>query len=284
MDKYSLIKRIGKGSFGEVFYSKNLETNEDVAIKKMELNLSNKNIIETEIKILGVLSCDIDNILCYIDYFVKGRYIYIVTKYINNSKELTEIRNEDITIEKKIDIMIQLTRSLQLISEKGILHLDLKPENILYNKELDTYVTTIIDFGFACILSENITSAVYSCKNVSLRGTPNYISPDIIANPRNIDYKSDIYSLGWVFYYILTYSIRSKLITDIVEEPKLSVKFVYKFITTPQDHNILVDETKKELLRLNIDLKLSDIICGMIDLDPKLRFDYNNIIKRLKEI
>jgi serine/threonine protein kinase len=282
--KINVVKLIGRGAFGNVYYGKN-EIGEDLAIKMIDTSKIDKKHIESEIEILKKINCDIDNVLCYFDYGIIDNKMYIITKYIKDSKELIHLKDENINLKQKIDIMIKLTETFEKISKRGILHLDIKPQNILYYKSDDVYNIYIIDFGLSCLISEEIISL--SCKNTKSKGTGNYMSPDIIINPSNVDYKTDIYSLGLVFYYMLTFKFRGEIIRNILDMDKeeiLDNKKISKFIRDIKNHNILVEEIRKDLKERNIPELLIKIICEMINYNQNHRINYRDILDNLNII
>jgi hypothetical protein len=97
-------------------------------------------------------------------------------------------------------IVPQVCEALQFAHEEGIVHRDIKPENILLDKKGRV---KIADFGLAKLLDKPAT--VYTLTHAGQRmGTPHYMAPEQIEHPGQVDHRADIYSLGVVFYEMLT--------------------------------------------------------------------------------
>ena len=104
-------------------------------------------------------------------------------------------QKEPVSLERALDILIELAEALEAIHEAGILHRDLKPENILFDSRGKV---KIADFGIALL-----GSSVKTSKDQALFGTVNYLSPEYIQTGR-FDQRSDIYSLGLIAYELIT--------------------------------------------------------------------------------
>ncbi len=99
-----------------------------------------------------------------------------------------------------IAIVPQICEALQYAHTKGIVHRDIKPENILLDKDGNV---KIADFGLAKLLDR--PANVYTLTRAGQRmGTPHYMAPEQIEHPDQVDHRADIYSLGVVFYEMLT--------------------------------------------------------------------------------
>lgn len=205
---------IGKGTFGTVFggnmYKLNDFTKIDIAVKKVKPNPD----IKEEICVLKQLNCE-KNLLCYYKYFEHKGNGYIITRFINDQKDLSDFINElhktgvtNENIKSVIKIMINIADALQIIHNKNIVHRDIKPSNILINP--DTKMITLIDFGISCQTCDNNSckNICVNCKDIdSQSGTMYYMAPEIMKGAcfDIINYKStDIYSVGIVFYELLT--------------------------------------------------------------------------------
>ncbi|AYV75243.1 MAG: protein kinase domain protein [Terrestrivirus sp.] len=205
---------IGKGAFGTVFggemYKLSDSTRIDIAIKKVKPNSD----IKEEICVLKQLNCD-ENLLCYYEYFEHKGNGYIITRFVKDQKDLSNFINElhktgvtNENIKSVIRVMINIASVLQIIHNKNIVHRDIKPPNILIN--MDTKMITLIDFGISCQTcdSDSCKNICVNCKDIdSQSGTMYYMAPEIMKGAcfDIINYKStDIYSLGIVFYELLT--------------------------------------------------------------------------------
>ena len=99
-----------------------------------------------------------------------------------------------------LKIVPEICEALQYAHEQGIVHRDIKPENILLDKQGRV---KIADFGIAKMLGvETGQQTLTGAKDVV--GTPHYMAPEQIEKPTTVDHRADIYSLGVVFYEMLT--------------------------------------------------------------------------------
>jgi hypothetical protein len=103
------------------------------------------------------------------------------------------------TPELALRIVPQVCEALQFAHDQGIVHRDIKPENLLLDQAGNVKIT---DFGIAKIVGTGEPSLLTNAKDVV--GTPHYMAPEQIENPTAVDHRADIYSLGVVFYEMLT--------------------------------------------------------------------------------
>jgi len=109
-------------------------------------------------------------------------------------------RAAKLTPREALQIVPQICEALQYAHDEGIVHRDIKPENVLLDKKGRV---KIADFGLAKILGRepqdfHLTGAG------QVMGTPNYMAPEQVEHPQSVDHRADIYSLGVVFYEMLT--------------------------------------------------------------------------------
>jgi serine/threonine protein kinase len=98
-----------------------------------------------------------------------------------------------------LKLVPQICEALQFAHDAGIVHRDIKPENILLDK---TGRVKIADFGIAKILGSDQVRQTFTQGQVL--GTPHYMAPEQVERPQEVDRRADIYSLGVVFYEMLT--------------------------------------------------------------------------------
>ena len=199
-DKYIRGKKIGKGTFGTVYESKNIIFNNKVAMKIIPKDYHMDNLlIKNEIDILKKLSHP--NIVRIYEFFESKNCFYIINEFCPNGELYNYINNSTLDEEQLSVIFYQVFSGLKYLHENNILHRDLKPENILIaKKEIDLldnkeyFWIQIIDFGTAKIFEND--------KNEnSVVGSPYYIAPEVL----NKDYneKCDTWSVGVILYMFL---------------------------------------------------------------------------------
>jgi len=151
-----------------------------------------KDRVTKEIKILYDLTKDgcIDNIICYTNAYMILTYAILVTKFINGN-DLIDIIYDLTDLSQCINICKQIAYVIKYIHDKRIIHRDIKLDNIRY----DNGKIILLDFGYACYEDE--------CLN-DIRGTLNYIAPEVLTKNIKNHKATDIYSLGITFYTILS--------------------------------------------------------------------------------
>ncbi|MEM7017565.1 MAG: AAA family ATPase, partial [Pseudomonadota bacterium] len=108
------------------------------------------------------------------------------------------LKQTKLPLKSHLQIALRLSKALQAIHDEGVIHKDVKPDNILVNlKQSEVKIT---DFGISAVIEDNNPN-----KRQSLQGTLSYISPEQTGRMnRGVDYRTDFYSLGVVFYEMLT--------------------------------------------------------------------------------
>lgn len=195
---YCITKQIGKGGMGQVFLATDTRTNEAVALKipHPHLMLSEKarNQFTNEAKALYQLTHP--NVCRILDYDTIDNRLFIAMPVITGTT-LEAIAGNDAAI--ILDHIRTAALALDQVHELDVLHRDLKPENIL----LDSSGNLIImDFGLAIGTQE---MAEHESQREVVVGTYRYMSPEQMrVTEIDVGFKSDIFSLGVVLYYLLT--------------------------------------------------------------------------------
>ncbi|MDH4241416.1 MAG: serine/threonine protein kinase, partial [Phycisphaerae bacterium] len=125
---------------------------------------------------------------------------YFVMEFVDGTDLRHVILAGELKPSQALAIVPQICDALHYAHTKGIVHRDIKPENILLDKDGNV---KIADFGLAKLLDR--PAAVYTLTQAGQRmGTPHYMAPEQIEHPDQVDHRADIYSLGVVFYEMLT--------------------------------------------------------------------------------
>lgn len=260
--QYNKLEYLGKGMNGIVFIATPTNPNDN-----------NKYIIKyskdlNEFYYLELLKekCITKYILC-IEHYVYDKYLFIVSKYDENNISLDRFV-ENIQLNNKILIMKKIAEGMEYIHSKGIIHLDLKIGNILINKK--TYEPTIIDFGSACVNSIDEDDVNKNCNKMTSFAIT---APEILDKYNNgntesiIDYSADVFSLSYVFYYIIT-GINYFNTDDVIEH---LLKGTFK----PFNEPLTCDSGNKIL---------DTLIVKMSALNPLSRPNDNEILETLKSL
>ncbi|MFC1636108.1 serine/threonine-protein kinase [Planctomycetota bacterium] len=125
---------------------------------------------------------------------------YFIMEFVDGTDLRRIIQAGEISTSETLAIISQVCDALQFAHDEGIVHRDVKPENILLNKKGQA---KIADFGLAKLVGRPATG--YTLTQAGQRmGTPHYMAPEQIEHPNEVDHRADIYSLGVVFYEMLT--------------------------------------------------------------------------------
>ena len=129
-----------------------------------------------------------------------GTLCYFVMEYVDgaNLRQLIEIG--ELTPETAIGIVPQVCEALQFAHDQGVVHRDIKPENILVDSRGQV---KIADFGLARLIESSPKDFTLTGTH-QVMGTPRYMAPEQMEGSHNVDHRADIYSLGVVFYEMLT--------------------------------------------------------------------------------
>jgi len=195
--RYPIKKLLGKGSFGEVYLGFDDQLKRDVAIKLTygsKVGPEAAKMFMEEARILAEL--DHPNIVPVFDVgATETGDVFIVSKFIDGTDLATRIERDRPSRELSFEIIIKIAEALHYAHTKGLIHRDVKPANILLDKSCRPYLA---DFGIALRESEQVGLG-------EITGTPAYMSPEQARGEGHlISHQSDIFSLGLVFYELLS--------------------------------------------------------------------------------
>ncbi|HTV40902.1 MAG TPA: serine/threonine-protein kinase [Candidatus Sulfotelmatobacter sp.] len=123
---------------------------------------------------------------------------YLLMEFVDGLTLRQLLQDRKLSAPEALAIVPKICDALQYAHSQGIVHRDIKPENILVDKEGHV---KIADFGIAKILGDGERANLTEAQAI---GTPHYMSPEQIEKPQTVDHRADIYSLGVVFYEMLT--------------------------------------------------------------------------------
>jgi eukaryotic-like serine/threonine-protein kinase len=192
--RYRIESVLGKGSFGLVYLAHDDELSRTVAIKVPHNHPSDATAYLTEARTLA--SLDHSNIVPVFDVgSTENGLCYIVSKFIKGNDLAQEIKESRLSPTQSADLIATVCEALHHAHTKGLVHRDIKSANILID---DTGKPFVADFGLA--LKEQDFG-----KGARFTGTPAYMSPEQASGEGHlVDGRSDIFSLGVVFYELLT--------------------------------------------------------------------------------
>lgn len=200
-DRYEIIRSIGEGGMANVYLGYDTILDRNVAIKVLRGDLSNdeKFVRRFQREALSASSLAHPNIVEMYDVGEDNGLYYIVMEYIEGKtlKQLLKKRGT-LTLSEAIDIMLQLTDGMAHAHDSYIIHRDLKPQNIMIKDDGQIKIT---DFGIAMALNSTQLT-----QTNSVMGSVHYLPPEQ-ASGKGCTIKSDIYSMGIIFYELLSGSL-----------------------------------------------------------------------------
>ncbi len=210
-DKYRLDEQIGQGSMGAVFRGTQLMVDRSVAIKLLHPNFAGHDKIQArfEVEAKAIARLNHPNCITLFDfgYADDMEAFYTVVEFIDG-KPLEALIDERPSEVRVVELMKQIASALGHAHHHGILHRDLKPENIMLASMTDgSEMVKVLDFGIAQIMQGGTEDEFESDRLTRVGevfGTPPYMSPEQAQSARDLTPATDLYSLGIIFYELLT--------------------------------------------------------------------------------
>lgn len=201
LGQYRIKAILGKGAMATVFKAHQPSLDRYVAIKVLPPSFAAENPafikrFQREAKAIARLYHP--NILPVYDFGIYRDYSYIVMRYVEGARSLSQVVPAALTTEQIIDLISQVASGLAYAHAQGVIHRDVKPSNVL----LDAGWALLSDFGLVKV-HEVATQLTDVGKGI---GTPAYMSPEQ-AQGDAVDQRTDIYSLGVMLYEMLTGTI-----------------------------------------------------------------------------
>jgi serine/threonine protein kinase len=198
LGNYKFISILGEGGMAIVYLAENTMLSDLVAIKMLKNDfVNNKNIrmrfLDEAKKMVKVKH---PNIIQVYDLIDAGDIVAIVMEYVKGQSLKDLISKKGKINQADIEYLFpQLLLSLEHVHKAGFIHRDIKPSNFMLSSN---GVIKLTDFGIA----KDKNSAIYTETGLQM-GTPMYMSPEQIRSTKDVDHKSDIYSLGVVLYEMI---------------------------------------------------------------------------------
>ena len=262
-NRYRVIEKLGQGGMGTVFRGEHIFMERPVAIKVLHAHLiTNKDFIQRflhEARINSKLTHR--NAVILYDFGVEGQMPYLVFEFVEGlTLREVLVRDGKLPIDRFVSIITQVGSALAHAHELGIVHRDLKPDNIMIaHRGGTTEHACVLDFGIAKVLkAANNHERTVVTQMGMVMGTPQYLSPEQ-ALEKDLDARSDIYSLGIIMYEMLTGEVPFKSPSSPLEI------LVHHLNTAPTPIRTLKPE-------LNVPPEIADAVLKCLAKDPKDRF------------
>ncbi|MEC8025197.1 MAG: protein kinase [Myxococcota bacterium] len=203
---FEVLGLLGKGGMGEVYEARDTRTDQPAAIKILlaeQMSSAGRSRFEREAR--AMLSVDHPHVCSAYDYgsLDDGR-LYLAMERLYGEDLSDRLKRESwLPTDVAVQVAIQVSSALARTHSRGVLHRDVKPSNLFLAGEADSTIDVkVLDFGLAVATGQEDLGRV--TRTGEIIGTPAYMSPEQARGERNLDERSDIYSLGAVLYHMLT--------------------------------------------------------------------------------
>jgi serine/threonine protein kinase len=261
-----VIQLIGQGGMGAVYKARQKQLDRIVALKVLPPGIGGDPAFAErftrEAKALAKLLHP--NIVALFEFGQADGIYYLLMEYVDGVSLGQLLRASRVSAREALAIVPQICDALQYAHDQGIVHRDIKPENILLDRRGRVKVA---DFGLAKLVEPN-TPLTPSRNHWQMAdgkgerapltgtgkilGTPNYMAPEQIEHPGEVDHRADIYGLGVVFYQMLTGELPGKH----MEPPSKKVQ---------------------------IDVRLDEVVMHALEKNPELRYQQVSEVKTMVE-
>ncbi|MDB6058484.1 MAG: hypothetical protein JWO95_2328, partial [Verrucomicrobiales bacterium] len=201
--QFEIIELLGQGGMGMVYKARQPQLDRFVALKILSPELSRDPAFAErftrEARALARLNHP--NIVAVYESGKAGDFYYLVMEFVDglNLSQMQSAKKR-LAPEEAFAIVPKICDALQYAHDEGVVHRDIKPANILIDKKGRV---KIADFGLAKMMGREITGLGLT-QSRGMMGTPQYMAPEQLEKPLEVDHRADIYSLGVVFYEMLT--------------------------------------------------------------------------------
>ena len=259
---YKIIEKIGAGGMGEVYLAEDTKLKRKVAVKFLPSHLSPDNEIQTRFvrEAQTIARLNHPNIISIHDVSeFKGRPYYVME--LVEGETLRDISHDKpLPFDLIVDYAIQICQGLGEAHRAGIIHRDIKSANIVVDKQGRV---RLLDFGLAVAKGDDKLT-----RTGSTLGTISYMSPEQVSG-RDIDHRSDLFSLGVVLYELIT------------------GRTPFKRDNEGATLKAIIEDNPEPLTRYRSDVpeKLQDIVFKLLEKDKELRYQSaEGVIADLKRL
>jgi predicted Ser/Thr protein kinase len=242
-----IMELLGRGGMGAVYKARQKSLDRLVALKILppevgqDADFTERFAREAQ----AMARLNHPHIVAIHDFGQSNALFFFVMEYVDGLNLRQLLNAERMAPREALAIVPQICDALQYAHDQGIVHRDIKPENILLNRRGQV---KIADFGLAKLVGVDSTTGATE----RVVGTPQYMAPEQIERPAEVDHRADIYSLGVVFYQMLTGELPAKR----MEPPSKKVV---------------------------IDVRLDEVVLRALEKDPQRRYQQVSEVKTQME-
>ncbi len=199
-----ILRLIGRGGMGAVYQARQKNLDRVVALKILPPEMAHAPAFAQRFarEAQAMARLNHPHIVTIYEFGERSGWYFFIMEFVDGLNLPHVLNSGHISPQEALAIVPQICEALQYAHEHGIVHRDIKPENILLNKQGDV---KIADFGLVKLMGRDAAPE-------PIMGTPKYMAPEQRDRPTEVDHRADIYSLGVVFYEMLTGKTPDKLI------------------------------------------------------------------------
>ncbi len=199
---YEIIRKLGEGGMGAVYEARRQGLEKRVALKVMT---SSDNVAATSRFIQEArIAASLEHphvVDCFDVGAVDGRP-FLALELLEGESLKDRLGRGPLSVSEACDLFLPLCSAMAAAHDRGIVHRDLKPDNIFLSRKLRAVVPKVLDFGIA--KAQSVSGAPGMTQTASILGTPHYMSPEQANDSKNVDGRSDQFSLGSILWECLT--------------------------------------------------------------------------------
>jgi serine/threonine protein kinase len=248
-----VLELLGKGGMGAVYKARQRQLDRLVAVKVLPPEVVEDSAFAErftrEARALARLNHP--NIVGIFDFGRSGDLYYFVMEYVDGANLREALRDGKLAPAEALAIVSQICDALQYAHDEGIVHRDIKPENILLDRRGRV---KIADFGLAKLLGHEQADLSLTGTH-QVMGTLRYMAPEQMEGSHSVDHRADIYSLGVVFYELLTGEVPAGRFAPPSKKVQVDVRLdevVLRALEREPDHRYQhASEVKTELSSLS---------------------------------